>query len=170
QDDPFALGSQQSGQVIPGQQGQRGQEQRPIRDPLDQGSLDLVGTVTDNEHNIVDLHVADERLSNVLQILSLQTQKYIITSQNVSASITATLYGVTFYEALDAILHVNGYGYIEEGNFIYVYTVDELIAIEKANRKRVSQVIHLDYLNAVDAAEFATPFLSDTGQIKSPGA
>ena len=120
QDDPFALGSQ-SGQVIPGQQGQG---DRPIRDPLDQGSLDLDGTVTVNEHNIVDLHVADERLANVLQMLSLQTQKNIITSQNVSASITATLYGVTFYEALVAILHVNGYGYIEEGNFMYVYTVD----------------------------------------------
>ncbi len=165
QDDPFKLGGQ-SGQIMSGQ-GEQGED--PIRDPLSQQSLNLDGTVTVNEHNIVDLHVADEDLASVLQMLSLQTQKNIITSQSVSASITATLYGVTFYEALDAILHVNGYGYIEEGNFIYVYTVDELIAIEQANRKRVSQVIHLDYLNAVDAAEFATPFLSDTGQIKTPG-
>ncbi|MFG0285564.1 MAG: type II secretion system protein GspD [Phycisphaerales bacterium JB039] len=165
QDDPFKLGSQ-GGQIMSSGQ----QEGGELRDPLDPDPLNLDGTVTVNEHNIVDLHVADEDLANVLQMLSLQTQKNIITSQSVNATITATLYGVTFYEALDAILHVNGYGYIEEGNFIYVYTVEELIEIEKANRKRVSQVIHLDYLNAVDAAEFATPFLSDTGQIKTPGA
>src|SRR5262249_23214611 len=81
--------------------------------------------------------------------------------------VTADLYGATFFEALDAILHVNGYGYIQKGNFIYVYTADELQAIQDANRKAGHKVIRLDYLNATDAAEFAKPRLSAKGEIRT---
>ncbi|MEM1329388.1 MAG: secretin N-terminal domain-containing protein [Planctomycetota bacterium] len=118
----------------------------------------------------VELHVNDEDLATVLQMLSIQSQRNIVTSNNVSATVTANLYGVTFYEALDAILHVNGYGYIERGNFIYVYTIEELQEITQASRQRVTEVISLNYLNATDAAEFASPLLSeDGGQIKFNG-
>lgn len=122
-----------------------------------------------DEHLIVDLHVNDEDLANVLQMLSIQSQKNIVTSKAVSAVVTANLYGVTFYEALDAILHVNGYGYIEKGNFIYVYTLEELVKIEEAQRQRVWKVVKLDYLNSIDAAEFVKPLLSEGGQIKTNG-
>src|SRR5678816_2892925 len=122
-----------------------------------------------DEHLIVDLHVNDEDLSNVLQMLSIQSQKNIVTSKNVAAVVTANLYGVTFYEALDAILHVNGYGYIERGNFIYVYTLDELKTIEEQQRHQVWKVVKLNYLNATDAAEFVKPLLSEHGQIKTNG-
>jgi type IV pilus assembly protein PilQ len=120
-----------------------------------------------SEHMTVDLHVKDEDLANVLELLSIQTQKNIIASKNVSGKVTATLYGVTFYQALDAILHVNGFGYIENGNFIYVYTNDELKQIEAALKKRVSKVMRLNHLNASDAKEFVAPLLSkDGGEIK----
>ena len=130
-------------------------------------ALDMTLSIDDN--NIVDLHVNNEDLGAVLQMLSMQSQRNIIPSKNVSGSVTANLYGVTFYEALDAILNVNGYGYIEDGNFIYVYTLDEIGAIIKSNRVRVSKVISLSYLSAIDAAEFAKPLLSETGQIKTNG-
>ncbi len=116
-----------------------------------------------SEHMTVDLHLKDEDLANVLELLSIQTQKNIVASKGVSGKVTATLYGVTFYQALDAILHVNGYGYIENGNFIYVYTNDELKGIQAALKKRVSKVIRLNYLNADDAKEFLTPLLSKEG-------
>ncbi len=116
-----------------------------------------------SEHMTVDLHVKDEELSNVLELLSIQTQKNIIASNKVGGKVTATLYGVTFYQALDAILHVNGFGYTENGNFIYVYTKEELAEIQKAQRKRISKVIKLNYLNAEDAKEFVTPLISKEG-------
>ena len=122
-----------------------------------------------DDNLVVDLHVNDEDLANVLQMLSIQSQRNIVASNNVNAKVKADLYGVTFYEALDAILHVNGYGYIDKGNFIYVYTLEELQQIEKASRIRVSKVINLNYLNAIDAAEFVKPLLSDGGQIKTNG-
>lgn len=122
-----------------------------------------------DDNSIVDLHVSDEDLSAVLEMLSIQSQRNIVASKNVSARVTANLYGVTFFEALDAILNVNGYGYIEDGNFIYVYTLDEIVAIEKANKQRVSKAISMNYLSAIDAAEFVKPLLSEGGQIKTNG-
>jgi type IV pilus secretin PilQ/predicted competence protein len=127
------------------------------------------GEIKVDEHLIVDLHVVDEELADVLQMLSIQSQRNIVASRNVAATVTATLYGVTFYEALDAILHVNGFGYIEEGNFIYVYTAEEIQRLIESSRERVSAVIPLDYINSSDAAEFAQALLSENGQIKAPG-
>jgi type II secretory pathway component GspD/PulD (secretin) len=134
------------------------------RDPMKAGK-DKDSKVVVSEHMTVDLHVKDEDLSNVLELLSIQTQKNIIASKNVGGKVTATLYGVTFYQALDAILHVNGYGYTENGNFIY--TKEELTQIQAALKKKVSKVIKLNYLNAEDAKEFVSPLLSkEGGEIK----
>ncbi len=145
-----------------------------VRNPMkpadkagDNKGADGKAKVTVSEHMTVDLHVKDEDLANVLELLSIQTQKNIIASKNVSGKVTATLYGVTFYQALDAILHVNGFGYTENGNFIYVYTTEELKQIQAALKKRVSKTIKLNYINAEDAKEFVSPLLSkDGGEIK----
>lgn len=139
-----------------------------VRDPMKPGTDGNQNTVVVSEHNTVTLQLKDEDLANVLQMLSTQTQKNIIASKNVSARVSAALYDVTFYEALDAILHVNGFGYLEQGNFIYVYTNEELKQIEAALKKRVAKVIRLNYLNATDAKTFAEPLLSqDGGQIQT---
>ncbi|MHC5022332.1 MAG: hypothetical protein ACYTGG_00275 [Planctomycetota bacterium] len=115
------------------------------------------------EYDTVDIAVQDTDLAAVLQMLSIQSQKNIITSKSVSATVTANLYDVTFYEALDAILRVNGYRYAEEGNFIYIYTQDEYEAIEASRLRRESRIFEVDYLAAVDAHEFITPLLSEGG-------
>ncbi len=135
----------------------------------DESSVPIQGEVKVDEHLIVDLHVVDEDLADVLQLLSIQSQRNIVASKNVAANVTATLYGVTFYEALDAILHVNGFGYVEEGNFIYVYTAEEIKVLIESSRERTTAVIPLDYINSSDAAEFAQALLSENGQIKAPG-
>ncbi|MDP1662242.1 MAG: hypothetical protein Q8L55_10040, partial [Phycisphaerales bacterium] len=119
------------------------------------------------EHNTVDLHVKDEDLVSVLEMLSISAQKNIIVSKNVSGKVTMNLWGVTFYEALDALLHANGFAYVEKGSFIYVYTLDELEKIEKTFKKRVAKVVILNFLNAPDAAEFVKGMLSKEGEIKA---
>ncbi|MFB3139165.1 MAG: hypothetical protein ACE10B_08095, partial [Phycisphaerales bacterium] len=96
------------------------------QDWADQENTDV--NVTD--YGTVDLAVQETDLSQVLQMLSIQSHKNIITSKSVSATVTANLYDVTFHEALDAILRVNGYGYLEEGNFVYIYTLAELAEME----------------------------------------
>lgn len=117
----------------------------------------------------VDIAVQDTDLAQVLQMLSIQTKKNIIASKNVSGTVTANLYNVTFKEALDNILKVNGFTYIEEGNFIYVYTQSEYEEIMEAQRKTESRIFELDYLSAADAQQFVTPLLSTSGQVSAVG-
>ena len=117
----------------------------------------------------VDLHVKDLEVSQVLQLLSLQSQRNIIASRNVAGSISADLYSVDFYEALDAILHTNGFGYQEKGNLIFVYTASEMQEIVDAQRKRTYRVIRLNYITASDASTFVTPLLSEAGEISISG-
>ncbi|MCL4221740.1 MAG: hypothetical protein KJZ65_10280 [Phycisphaerales bacterium] len=141
----------------------RPQPKKSPPEPVDLSYLE--DKVKVNEYDIVDLHVNNEDLGNVLQLLSLQSQRNIVASNNVSATVTADLYNVTFKEALDAILHVNGFGYVEKGNFIYVYTAEELMKITDGQRKRITSTINLDYLSAADAAAFVQPLLSPDGKI-----
>lgn len=120
-----------------------------------------------DDNGVVDLRVNGEEITAVLEMLSLQSQKNIIPYKNVNGKVFANLYGVTFYEALDALLHANGYGYVERGNFIYVYTLEDLQKLEKESRQRVWKVIKLNYLSAVDAASFAQALLSKDSVIKT---
>jgi hypothetical protein len=99
--------------------------------------------VSVTDYGTVDLAVQDTDLAQVLQMLSIQSKKNIITSRSVSATVSANLFDVTFHEALDSILRVNGYGYIEEGNFIYIYTQSELEEIERSKRRTDWRIFEL---------------------------
>jgi type IV pilus assembly protein PilQ len=122
-----------------------------------------------DEMGQIDITVKDLEIAKVLQLLSIQSQRNIVTSRNVSGKVSADLYGVSFHEALDAILIPNGYGYEEQGNFIYVYTASELEERRNALRKTVTRVIRLNYLSSGDAAEFLQPLLSSNGSITATG-
>jgi type IV pilus secretin PilQ/predicted competence protein len=134
-----------------------------------QDGTDAAADVSVTEYGTIDIAVQDTDLASVLQMLSIQSQKNIITSKSVSATVTANLYDVTFFEALEAVLRPNGYRYIEEGNFIYVYTQAEFEEIQNANRERDSRIFELDYLSASDASELISPLLSETGQVSNRG-
>jgi type IV pilus assembly protein PilQ len=140
-----------------------------FKDPMNNGKNKKGLDIKVDANSLVDLAVKDEDLAAVLEMLSLQSQKNIIASKDVSAKVTANFFGVTFYQALDAILHANGFGYIEKDNFIYVYTAEQLAAIIEAQKVKVSKVINLNYINPIDAAEFVKAALSEGGQIKTPG-
>lgn len=131
---------------------------QPLRE---QGRVDV------SDAQLVSLAVKDENLATVLELLSIQTQQNIIVSRNVSATITATIYDVTFEEALNAILNVNGFVWERDGNFIYVYTVQEYRELERIRKQRVVEIVKLNYLSAKDAASFVEPLLSkEGGEIK----
>jgi type IV pilus assembly protein PilQ len=125
---------------------------------------DVVDEIVSEEFGTFKLVVNETEVSQVLEMLAIQSEKNIIASNSVTGVVSANLYDVTFNEALDAILRVNGFGYIEEGNFVYVYTIEELDTIEKARRKTESRIFELQYLSANDANEFVTPLLSEDGE------
>jgi type IV pilus assembly protein PilQ len=127
-------------------------------------------TATDvsvSDTGTVEIHVNDANLVEVLRMLSLQSQRNIIASNQVNGHVTANLYGVTVREALDAILHANGYAYREQGNFIYVYTSKELADIEKSEKQLSTEVFRLFYTPAANAITMIKPVMSPDGQVSS---
>lgn len=113
----------------------------------------------------VEMHVNNLALSRVLQMLSIQSRRNIVASRAVSGSVTADLYGVTFEEALTAILDSNGCTWRERGNFIYVHTKDELRELEASSRPMVERLFRLHYVRAADAKALIAPLLSSSGII-----
>lgn len=123
-----------------------------------------------SDEGTVEIHVNDASLVEVLRMLSLQSQKNILCSKEVRGAVTANLYNVTIREALDQILHMNGYGYREKGNFINVYTMKELKAVEDAEKKSQTEVFRLHYTPAANALNMIKPVLSTTGQASATTA
>jgi type IV pilus assembly protein PilQ len=117
------------------------------------------------EQGTVEIHVNDAPLVEVLRMLSMQSQRNIIASKEVRGTVTANLYGVTVREALDAILHANGYAYVEKGNFVFVYTLKEIQEIERANRRVQTEVFRLFYTPAANAVNMIKPVMSEAGQV-----
>ena len=130
--------------------------------------LDLGGVEVD-EFDTFNIQVQDTELAQVLQMLALQSERNVIASRNVSAVISANLFDVTFYEAMDAILKPNGFRWVEEGKFIYVYTQEEFARMQALDRKTESRMFELEHLSAKDASEFSTPLLSDRGKLSFIG-
>ena len=119
----------------------------------------------DVDAGTVEIHVNEAPLVEVLRMLSIQSERNIIASKEVRGTVTANLYGVTVREALDAILHANGYAYREKGNFVYVYTLKEIQEQERANRQTATEVIRLYYTPAVNAVNMIKPVLSGDAQV-----
>jgi len=115
---------------------------------------------------LVEMHVADLPLSTALQLLSVQSQRNIIASPDVEGKVTANLYGVSFEEALSAILVANDAAFKKIGSFIYVYTRDEFEKMEAAQTgSRVTRVFPLNYVSAADAKGYLEPLIGEDGVI-----
>ena len=152
----------------------------PVSGAPASGQATTQAKTTDLGANVVDVDVAgrvkqlnmqETPIEQALYFFSLQTKKNIIASKNVKGTVTVNLYNVTFEEALDAMLRPNGFDYIQKGDFIYVYTAEELTEIRKRDRHTVSKVIHLSYTTALDASVLIKPLLSSVGQFSvSPPA
>ncbi len=136
-----------------------------VPDAASTGKSVTADDVNISDAGTVEIHVNDASLVEVLRMLSLQSQRNIIASKEVRGTITANLYDVTVREALDAVLHANGYAYREKGNFIYVYTVAELDEIQKSERVTSTEIFRLYYTPAANAVTMIKPVLSGSGQV-----
>ncbi len=112
-----------------------------------------------------EIHVRDTDLRVVLQLLSSQGRRNIVATKDVTGKFSADLYGVTFKEALDAVMRSTGFVYEERGNFVYVYTPEQLEKIRKAERKMAVANFRLTYMTAADAKTLLAPALSAEGSM-----
>ena len=118
------------------------------------------GTLTVSEDGSVDIKAVDASITTILTVLAEKTQKNIVCSKGVSGNVTVSLHHVTLTEALDTILPTNGLAYRQRGNFIYVYTIDELKTITKSERKLATDIFRLNYIPTSMAQDMLKTVLS----------
>lgn len=113
----------------------------------------------------VTMHVADLPLAAALKMLSEPTRRNIVLADGAGGTVTASLYNVTFDEALQAMLVSNNLGYRAQGDFIFVYPIAELAKMMEAERQVSSKVFRLTYISAAAAKALVEPLLSNTGKV-----
>ena len=113
----------------------------------------------------VTLNVVDLPLTTVLRVLSMETNRNIVTTPAVTGTVTASLHNVTFEEALDAILLSNNAAYRAVGKFIYVYTQEELAEVLASENPPATRVFKLNHVSAEDIEPAVTPLLSAIGKV-----
>ena len=108
----------------------------------------------------------DSSIRDGLRLLAALCKKNIVPSSQVEGALTISrLYNVTFEQALEAILG-HGYKYEQEGDFVKVYTADELKKIREDPERMVYKVITLYYITAEEASKLIEPVLSDAKKIQ----
>ena len=113
----------------------------------------------------VELHVQGADLRRVLQLLSTQSKTNIVASKEVQGTVTADLYGVTFTQALDAVLRSAGFRYMQQGNFIYVMTDKQYADWVASKRQKAVKVFKLSYVSAATAKDLIAPAMSSDGTV-----
>jgi len=126
---------------------------------------DADGRISVTRPGTFEIHVQGADLRGVLQLLSTQGKRNIIATKQVQGTVTADLYGVTFEQALKAVLASSGLDYLDEDGFIYVHTPEQKQAIMKSKVEPAVRVFHLSYIKAADAQVLVTPALSEAGTI-----
>ena len=144
-----------------------GKEQQQPADPAEATSDP--GLITVSPQGTVEIHVANLSLATVLQMLSLQSHRNIIATPAVQGTVTADLYDVTFEEALDVILMANQCAYQIQGNFVYVYTREELAKQQQAANPPIIKVLRLYYIAASEAVKALESLKSDVGSLTASG-
>jgi type IV pilus assembly protein PilQ len=139
----------------------RGQQEGTLETPIPGAEPEVVV----NERGTVEMHVSELPLSTVLQLLSIESRRNIIASPAVSGTVTASLYDVSFEDALDAVLASNGAGYHSAGRFIFVHTNEELAQMALAANPPITRVFRLSYVSATDVEAYLTPLLGEDGSI-----
>ncbi|MHC4274824.1 MAG: type II secretion system protein GspD [Planctomycetota bacterium] len=136
--------------------GESGEDQEPT------GSSE----VRVSEYMTVDIVIQNDSITNVLHKLAVQARRNIVPSAAVDRIVNATIYDVPFYDALEGLLQPNGLGFVERGEFIYVYTNEEMAALKLDKWQPVTRIIHLDYLRPTDARDYVIKMLSPDGHIE----
>ncbi len=108
----------------------------------------------------------DGTIRDGLRLLAALCKKNIVPSAGVEGLLTISrLYNVTFEQALAAVLG-NGFKYEQDGDFVRVYTADELKKIKEDPTRMVHKVLTLYYITAVEASKLIQPVLSGSPEAK----
>ncbi len=114
------------------------------------------------EETLVTLEFRDAELSAVLDILARKGNLNIIAGKGVKGKVTVRLVEVPLDVALNAILNVNGFGYLKTDNIVRILPLSEIGDVVNL----VTKTYNLSYAQAKDAKKTLDSFLTPNGNIE----
>ncbi len=123
------------------------------------------------DEGMVSLDFRDADIKVVLKGLALKSGVNIVTSPEVSGTVTIKLKDVPWKEALDVILQTYGYASEQKGNIITVTTVEDL-KLRRENKmllaeqeRLITRTFQLNFCKAADIIDSITSMKSERGRV-----
>lgn len=119
----------------------------------------IQGEMGDNDERFT-IQVQKANLTEVLEMLGQLAGFNVLASREVQGRISLNLQDVTVDRALDAILKSQGFVHERDGDIVYVRTAAEDAAVKLANRKLITKVYQLHYINGNEVQKLIDPVLT----------
>ncbi|MDO8748163.1 MAG: type IV pilus secretin PilQ [Candidatus Omnitrophota bacterium] len=119
----------------------------------------------------ITIDFKDADIHNVLKVIALKAGVNIVTSPEVTGTVTIRLVDVSWKDALKTIISAYSYGYEQRENIIMVAPLEKLTEQKKQEvelnqvQPTATEVFTLKYIDAQDAKNAIEPQLSSRGQI-----
>ena len=119
----------------------------------------------------ITIDFKDADIHNVLKVIALKAGVNIVTSPEVTGTVTIRLVDVSWKDALKTIISAYSYGYEQRENIIMVAPLEKLTEQKKQEvelnqvQPTTTEVFTLKYIDAQDAKNAIEPQLSSRGQI-----
>ena len=107
------------------------------------------------------IHIQDDDIRRVLEMISVQGGMNILPSPNVQGNVSASLIDVDIETAMAAILRSTGYAWRREGNFIYVGTAEDFKSQRQLADTIGTRIYRPHYVRAAELQALITPLLSE---------
>ncbi len=140
---------------------------QPALDPPEVAPAPEEPVVTRVPGGRIDLHVRRLDVASALIQLRRLERRNIVISPSVTGTISLDLYGVTFEEALDAVLRSANLVAHQDGAFTYVCSQAEATERFTPRRAVASRVFKLSYANADEVMKLLQPLLSKDGKLSA---
>ena len=122
------------------------------------------GAVSLSEGETISLNVTQMELPDMLRLIAEKANLSIVISKEVTGPVTVRLKNVDLWQALAAILQVNGFTYREEKGIIRVVKLGEAV---EAKRMLITKVIGLKYAQAENIKKVSQHLLSSSGTMET---
>ncbi len=127
--------------------------------------------IREEDGGLLTIHVQNEDIRSVLELLGAHGGINILASPRVQGLVSATLGNVSVHDALDAILRSNGYQARNDGNFVFVGTAADFVALEQSFDRIATRIYRPNYITASELQKLLGPLLTDgvgVSSISSP--
>ncbi|MEN6450448.1 MAG: secretin and TonB N-terminal domain-containing protein [Thermoguttaceae bacterium] len=137
------------------------EQQAPPANPPQPPTAKAKSSIDGEGDGKLRIHIYDEDIRKVLDLLSEQGNLNILASKNVEGKVSASLNGVDVQGALAAILKSTGFVARREGNFLFVGTPEDFNNIEQAMDRVGTRTYRPNYVTSAELKALITPLLTE---------